>query len=274
MRLLIILIILLPACTTIPTPKERAQDSVTLAEQFGWSFHTITADLYTLSFATPTTHQKDPRLTVYIEGDGLAWITSTVPSDNPTPINPVALKLALKHSKGNAAYLARPCQYTGITAKACNSQVWTIGRFSEAVIHSMDIALSKIKEKYHAERITLVGYSGGGAVAALIAARRDDIEKLITIASPLDHEGWTSEKRISPLKQSLNPADFWYKLQHIRQIHFVGSNDKIVGEQILNSYANRFPLNFRPEIRLIKGFGHSCCWEEQWPYILKEACLQ
>ena len=48
---------------------------------------------------------------VYIEGDGYAWATTTDPSDDPTPINPLALRLAAVDDAPNVLYLARPCQF-------------------------------------------------------------------------------------------------------------------------------------------------------------------
>ncbi len=51
-------------------------------------------------------------LTIYIEGDGLAWISRSIISPDPIPINPIGLKLALQHTQHKVvAYLARPCQY-------------------------------------------------------------------------------------------------------------------------------------------------------------------
>lgn len=51
-------------------------------------------------------------LRVYIEGDGHAWQSRTRPSADPTPHNPVGLRLALADpSPAPLLYLARPCQY-------------------------------------------------------------------------------------------------------------------------------------------------------------------
>ena len=33
-------------------------------------------------------------------------------SDNPTPVNPMLLKLATMDKRPNIVYIARPCQYT------------------------------------------------------------------------------------------------------------------------------------------------------------------
>ena len=50
-------------------------------------------------------------VTIYIEGDGFAWVSRRQPSTNPTPVNPLALRLAATDPSPAVAYLARPCQY-------------------------------------------------------------------------------------------------------------------------------------------------------------------
>ncbi|MBP6700397.1 MAG: hypothetical protein KA135_04085, partial [Halioglobus sp.] len=130
-------------------------------------------------------------VTVYIEGDGLAWVSSRRPSENPTPGDPMALKLALAQPAGNVVYLARPCQYVDTdTQPQCRQNFWTEGRFSEPVIRSTSDALDAIKKHYDSEAVSLIGYSGGGAVAVLVAARREDVRQIITVAGNLDHLEW------------------------------------------------------------------------------------
>ena len=50
-------------------------------------------------------------LFVVIEGDGRAWIDKYTPSSDPTPLNPVGLRIAVSLNSENVLYLARPCQY-------------------------------------------------------------------------------------------------------------------------------------------------------------------
>jgi hypothetical protein len=44
-------------------------------------------------------------------------------------------------------------------------------------------------------------------VASLVAARRHDVVRLVTVAGNLDHLAWTTLHGVSPLTGSLNPAD-------------------------------------------------------------------
>jgi len=118
---------------------------------------------------------KDKTANIYIEGDGLSWITSHTPSNNPTPINPVALKLALQDKNPCIIYIARPCQY--INNYKCKTIIWTNKRFSTKIIKSYNEALNNIKKKYKISSYTLFGYSGGGAIATILAAKRDKVQK-------------------------------------------------------------------------------------------------
>ncbi len=202
-------------------------------------------------------------LTVYIEGDGLAWISKNRPSTNPTPMNPVGLKLALEHPSNNVAYLARPCQYVANDVH-CRQSYWTSLRFAPEVLEASQQALNKLKQQFGAKRLVLVGYSGGGAIAALLAAKRDDVAKLITVAGNLDHQSWTNLHKISPLKGSLNPADYIKALSTVEQIHFVGQQDEIIPSSLTLGFVARFPISTKVKVIIIPNQSHSCCWEKAW----------
>lgn len=124
----------------------------------------------------------------------------------------------------------------------------------------MNAALDQVKQRMAAKTLTLVGYSGGGAVAVLLAARRSDIDQLITVAGNLDTVAWTRHHALSPLTGSLNPADEAERLMGIRQIHWVGVADETIPPLIAESYAARFMHLPYPEINILQGYSHQCCW--------------
>jgi len=265
-------LILLGACSTLKTPPERLASASGLAEQYDWQAQSIlTTDFDIMSYQPSKTADRYSLLTIYIEGDGLAWLTKRKISSDPTPINPVGLKLALNHPQGNATYLARPCQYTGgKTARNCNKHHWTDARFSEQVIASSNEALNSLKDEFKAEQLQLVGYSGGGAVAALIAARRDDVVKLITIAGNLDHQAWTTHHNISPLTDSLNPADYQQQLSKVKQIHFVGDDDKVMPPFIARDFVAGLASNANAKAIVVPNQSHGCCWESIWAELMSQ----
>lgn len=193
-----------------------------------------------------------------------AWISGETPSPDPTPTDPLALKLALAQPDGQAVYLARPCQFTG--AETCPQKYWTEARFASEVVSAMNLALDQLKTRFSAKEIQLVGYSGGGGIAALLAARRNDVSRLITVAGNLDHTAWTRLHRISPMTGSLNPADEAYRLRHIPQVHLVGGKDRNIPAEIARSFTRRGEIN-SSAVRIFDEHDHHCCWLEDWPRI-------
>ena len=124
-----------------------------------------------------------------------------MPSANPTPRNPLGLRLAAIDPGKNVLYLARPCQYINFKSeRSCKVSYWTLKRFSKEVIIAVNEAIDKMVLKARVERIHLVGYSGGGAVAALVAASRKDVSSLRTLAGYMDHVSLNKEVGVSPLK--------------------------------------------------------------------------
>lgn len=254
----------LTACANVPSPDKRQSIADGLATARGWRMITIPAEGFNLVAYLPASYQRNETLTVYIEGDGLAWINRTQPSTDPTPRDPLALRLALAQPEGNAVYLARPCQYVDAEATGCASRYWTEMRFAPEVITASNRAIDILKLQFSAGSLALVGYSGGGAVAALVAAQRHDVKQLITVAGNMDHQAWTTYHRIHPLTGSLKPTDYVEALRNIQQWHFVGATDTNITPALIQSYADLFPHNQRPTVLIEPTLDHRCCWAEKW----------
>ena len=110
----------------------------------------------------------------------------------------------------------------------------------------------------------MVGFSGGGTVAALVSARRDDVDWLVSLSANLDHDAWTREGGLTTLSQSLNPTDFADELTQIPQLHLIGNEDEIVPFSVLTSYSSALGGE-QVKLEVHEGFDHSCCWEDIWP---------
>lgn len=261
---------LLAGCVSLPSVAERTVHADDLAATKDWQRLQLPAANMELVTYLPRAPRPGPVLTVYIEGDGLAWISSNRPSLNPTPRHPLALQLALVQPRGNAAYLARPCQYLQDSLSACQQRYWTDARFAEAVIAASNAALDQLKQRFAAHKLLLVGYSGGGAVATLLAARRDDVVGLITVAGNLDHQHWTELLHLSPLKRSLNPVQVRDRLQGVPQWHLVGGRDRIMPPSIAQHFVAGLPEPALARLEVLNGFDHSCCWVAQWPRLWSE----
>lgn len=199
-------------------------------------------------------------LTVYIEGDGYAWVNRTMPSTDPTPRTPVGLALALQDPSPNLAYLARPCQYVKDDPACTTNIFWTSHRFAPQVVESMNNAISLLLEKTGARGLHLVGYSGGGAVVALIAAQRTDILSLRTIAGNLDTEALNLFHEVSPTPESLNPIIIAPRLKGIPQEHWVGENDEVVPPFIAARFVDAMGHPASTRIVVAPNASHETGW--------------
>lgn len=226
----------------------------------GSQFNIVT--FYKISSATPTA-------TLFIEGDGLAWLSKKRISPNPTPINPIGLKLATHDHSSNIFYLARPCQYLDLKSeKNCDLPYWTSKRASTEIIESINEAISRIKQQFNIDTFRLVGYSGGGTIATIIATYRDDIEDLRTVAGNLDIDVFVKQHNISPLSGSINPVDYAEKLVSIPQQHYISYNDEIISQNITESYISHLK-KYDQGLHCVQVIetdvpSHSTGWENYW----------
>jgi len=270
--LLLAALVGLAGCAT-SSPQVRRDSAIAWAAAQGWQPLLLPGARFDLQAFVPERLQRTERLTVYLEGDGLAWVDRHTPSFAPTPSDPLALRLAVADARAPAVYLARPCQYTqGASFKGCEVRYWGSHRFAPEVIGAMNDAVDQLKRRYGATHLVLVGYSGGGAVAALLAARRDDVAALVTVAGTLDTEHWTQEQRVSPLMGSLNPRDVAERLAAVPQWHFVGMRDDVVPRSVLNHFLDRVshsasPGTPPPTVEVLPDFDHHCCWAVAWPQL-------
>jgi hypothetical protein len=210
-------------------------------------------------------------LSIYLEGDGLAWVSRTEPSRDPTPDNPIGLRLAAIDSAPNVIWIARPCQYTTMVENpSCKLYYWTIGRLSPEIVASVDLAITAAKLSANARKIHLIGYSGGGGLAVLIAARRHDVASIRTVAGNIDHEAFTSFHRVTPMSQSMDPASVAKRIDTIPQWHFFGDEDKVVPKLIGETYMSKAGTGSCAQIQVISGVSHDRGWEIHWQGLLQK----
>lgn len=259
----------LSACA-LPTAEERGLRVEAVAAAQGWLPMTLKGRDFDLRAFAPPHRTPLRRLHVYIEGDGLAWVDRHTPSFAPTPLDPLALRLAMADASGSAVYLARPCQSVqGPSFRHCHPRHWTSHRFAPELIDAMDQALDQLVTAFGSHELVLIGYSGGGAMAALLAARRNDVAALVSVAGVLDTTTWAAETRTDELTGSLNPAAFAQRLRDLPQWHFAGERDTVVPARVLDAFlaAQGHGRDLPPttQRRDLPGFDHSCCWVQAWP---------
>jgi hypothetical protein len=204
------------------------------------------------------------RLHVYLEGDGTPWRTRTEASQDPTPRNPLTLRL-MAQDDAPALYLGRPCYFGLARSSGCHPGLWTHRRYGPKVVDSMAAALSRLLAPIPETELWLIGYSGGGTLAMLLAERFPQTSAIITVAGNLDVGRWTDHHKYTPLVGSLDPARR-PPLRGVKQVHFVGGRDSTVPPKITRAFVGRQGVN----VFLIEyaEFDHRCCWESVWPILL------
>jgi hypothetical protein len=254
----------LAACSAV---EQRGQLADDVANHAGMKKSIIQTDSFGI-----TTYKKiaseGQDLTVYIEGDGFAWAERGRVSANPTPKQPLVLRLAAQDNSPNVIYLARPCQYTAfeINRAACKPDLWTSSRFSEQVINSMEQAINVAVKESDAKKVNLVGYSGGAAVAVIVAARRDDVASLRSVAGNLDTVAVNNYHKVTQMRGSLNPIDYAAKLVNIPQNHFYGSADKIVPDFVSKGFVAK--VGNCAHSYKVDNATHEDGWLQNWKGLL------
>jgi len=209
------------------------------------------------------------RLHIYIDGDGTPWRRRGQPALDPTPRNPLVLRLMALDS-APAIYLGRPC-YAGLSETSpCHPWFWTHGRYSEPVVASMAEAVKSVSASLEAGEIVLIGYSGGGTLAMLLAPRLQRAAKVATLAANLDLRSWTKLHGFSPLKSSLDPATQPPLPPGIQQWHWVGEEDRQVPPQLVRRALATQPS---PHFAILPQVNHRSGWERHWPELLQRLSL-
>ena len=259
---------------SIPDPEQRRQSAESLARQAG--FRKIEIDPVEERVLPIATWLRPGRpnaaLHVYIEGDGVAWRSRRRISEDPTPVEPIGLALAIADpTDANVLYLGRPCQYGFSDESLCRPFLWTAARFGETMIDAMDRRLSRLRDAPGLARgpLHLIGYSGGGVVATLLAARRHDVDQLVTVAAPLDIDTWTRRAGVSRLAASLSPMDHLEELRGLQQIHFAGRDDTRVPLAATESFLRALEPDTTSRLLIIDEMDHRA-WPSRWRAIVTE----
>ena len=214
--------------------------------------------------------KNDNLLTIYIEGDGQAWLSRFKPSSDPTPVNPTAFKLALQDQSDNVIYLSRPCQY--ISGPACeNSKIWTSLQYSEAVLGVYSRILEELSKEY--QEIHLVGFSGGAAIAMFLASKDFNIRSIRTVAGNINPDEIVKLLNLSGYNKEVNFFSLEKKIKDLSQTHYYGIKDKVVPNILHLNYDKRNSINKCTKIQPVKA-SHQDGWIEFWKenYKLKINC--
>lgn len=256
-----IVLSLLTACST---PTERIQQQ---AQSHGFRAQTIAGKPFTHVVYNKQTFCADNTVHIYIPGDGNPWRTRYQVALDPTPSYSLMLDLMALDSIASAQYLGRPCYLGQYKDPACHVLHWTHHRYSAEIVQSLQHVLHQQLTRFPACKATLIGYSGGGTLAMLIAPQLVQVNKVITIAGNLNITAWSKLHDYSALQGSLNPAEQPPLSTRIKQWHLLGGlDDNIpasISKQVIQNQPNASILYF-------EEFTHECCWQDIWPTVLEK----
>lgn len=241
--------LLLAGCITSATHFSREDVATRVAAPAWMVDRVISAPPFNL-MAFERMHKRFTTANIYIEGDGeaLAWM-----SPDPTPDYPVSLHLAAYDKAENVAWIARPCQYTGLSdGSDCDDKMWTQGMYAPEVFDAYNKAIDDVIVHYDIRGINLIAFDGGAPVAAELIRRRSDILSLRTVA------GKMSKVAIVP------------QLANIPQRHFIGGQDDEVIPQELHDYMQALGPTSCLHYSFIQENEHEDGWAEKWPQLLAE----
>ncbi len=251
--------VFLSACAV--SPAQRVDDA---ALELGFVRKLVSGGEFLHVVYSNAPRQPAAKLHVYLEGDGSPWVRERWVSNDPTPRNPLMLHL-MALDAGPSLYLGRPCYHGLATHPSCNPELWTHGRYSSRVVDSMESALRRLLAAGNDQALSFLGYSGGGALAMLLAERFPQTQAVVTVAGNLDPDAWAKHHGYSPLRTSLNPAKRPTLGATIFQLHLVGERDDTVPPALVRSALAR---QDKSEVRVIADFDHVCCWPQVWPSVL------
>lgn len=213
-------------------------------------------------FRPASPHQPaTTRLHLYIEGDGLPWRTPTQIASNPTSPHASILHAMLADPE-SSLLLGRPCYYE-VTDPLCAGRWWTSHRYSADVVASMATVVERLAE--NKAGLWLIGHSGGGTLAVLIAARLQRPVTVVTLAANLDVDAWTQHHGYSPLFGSLDPMTRTPRNPLMRELHWYGTNDTT----ILPEWSERYCAHWK--VACLTYTGDHSDWLTQWPSLLTQS---
>jgi hypothetical protein len=244
-----------------------------------------------------TQNHNSKHAVIYLEGDGLVLNRYGEIALNPTPTDPMAVRLAsVDRRPFTKIVVNRPFHYgdrhaecslircPGLKVSASRSRnkfgmtlshhdnvspYWTTARYAPEVIQSIYEAINQCQQQFRFETIELVAYSGGASVALLLTPYFKNITRIISFAGNLDHKNWTSYHGTQPLFESLDPMENKEFIRKIPQIHFVGASDDNTTPELAKAYKQKIDSD-KISIIVIDGFAH----DGNWPSIWQEQLLR
>jgi pimeloyl-ACP methyl ester carboxylesterase len=246
------------------TPAERIDKQATAA---GFARTVLTGVQYEHVVYRNDRPGAGQALHVYIEGDGRPYLDRFAVAPDPTPRRALMLEL-MAVDPGPAIYLGRPC-YFGLADRApCTPLDWSRRRFSADTVASMAAVIAQVGRD--AASVQIFGHSGGGTLAVLLARTLHNVTGVVTLAGNLDPAAWAQLHGYAPLTGSVDPLQGGALAPTILQWHLAGERDRNIPPALIESAALALG---RGEFRIVEDADHACCWQREWPSVLRQVAV-
>ena len=208
--------------------------------------------------------KRGSTLHVYIDGDGSPLSNgSDSVSIDPTPKYPLALALAAQDPV-HAIYVGRPCHFN-VDQPLCRPQLWTSGRYGADAIRYLCEAVLLLSQRAD-RKVSLIGFSGGGALAVHVANCVEAVVNVVTVNGNLATEVWANLRGYESLSASIDPVGVGLPDRVAGRVYLVGADDGIVPPAVTQHFA----ALHGGEVIGFRSFGHQCCWRDTWESITRE----
>lgn len=216
--------------------------------------------------------QKTDTLWVFIEGDGTPWHLGRWPAKKPYVQTPVAHPLWL-YTQAPALYLKRPCYFNTpknpMSApkklpKGCTPNWWTSDIYSSLVVSQLNNELHKQLTKLRYKNYLLIGHSGGGTLAMLMAKQaRHKPRLIVTLAGNLNPAQFNKRHNL-PTNTNTNTNMLIMPPVKIRQWHYAGEKDTLIPFELINNTCQK---NTQSRCYKLNNTTHTEGWSSHWPTI-------
>ncbi|MEZ5596356.1 MAG: hypothetical protein R3E84_08195 [Pseudomonadales bacterium] len=209
----------------------------------------------------PRAQPRSQVIHLYIGGDGRPFVTPDRVATDPTPARSMVTRW-LQADTTERYVLGRPCYHGLAGDPSCAPRWWTTQRYARPVVDSLVLAAQGLTD---GRPVVLIGYSGGGTLAVMMAARLSNAVGVVTVAANLAPDAWTDLHGYTPVAGNADVEHALTQLSRMPQLHFAGGHDQNVPVSINRGLYGHLPAG---TVCVMPGFDHTCCWSRRWKRVL------
>ncbi len=173
---------------------------------------------------------------------------------------PVAEAIARAQPGAVVAALLRPGYADGAGRASSGQSHGHLDNYTAANVDELAGAIAKLKTHHRARRSLVVGFSGGGAFAALLIGRHPGLlDDAVVIACPCDIKAWRTTRPGRPWTRSESPIDYVDRVPPATRVAVItGSADWLTPPWLAEDYAARLQARgVAARVEIVPGATHT-----------------